>query len=150
MRGFVSSVYFIYSDEKGKARWAPCATEDVSTGEKIDQLFAKYVKQSEQDGFNLEMIMYSQEAERDDGEVIMFGAMDISGATVHTVYKKDYDEELDGPCLTQTDLENESLNTWIPKEESEITKEFGPVIDEFLNVLMARYAVAASLARIFK
>jgi hypothetical protein len=155
---FIPTLFFIYSDNETDSE-DPIAFPvnlDFFDPEKINDMLASLVKAYDRNRYNLELIVYAQEAMDENGiptnTSVMFGARDLGGATVHSLYHKEADRG-GNVVLKQSEIGNGALHVWLPQtKEGEKIEGLNvePIHDAFLQYITERYAMASSLTDLFK
>lgn len=155
---FIPTLFFIYSDNSSDTE-EPIAFPvnlDFFDPEKINDMLATLVKSYDKDRYTLELIVYAQEAMDENGvptnTSIMFGARDLGGATIHSLYNKITDRK-GNVSLQQAKIGAEALHIWLPHTKDGekvpgLTVE--PIHDAFLQYITERYAMASSLTGLFE
>jgi hypothetical protein len=120
---------------------------DIENIDAVDDVLRAVVKTFPRNRFKLELIMYSQEVANDtDGSSqIVFGARDLAGATVHSIFEKKSDNS-----VIKADSVWGDFHKWVPyiRKGKEIPENIKPINDQLLEALAVKYAVESSMSEI--
>ncbi len=143
----IPTLFLIFS-EKGEDNEEPIAypvnMEVFESDEKIESILSFIANSFSPDKYNLEMIIYSQLAvDNDEVQSLMFGGRDLTGTTIHTLFKVERAATTGGTKLVRREIGGDSFHTWIPADKKDLP--FDRINDEFLKKISAHYAVASSM-----